>query len=139
MNLRECLLQLVGSMERYAAKKSKGASPELFGDEGQAKWVQIGGEPGADGHKHGGHPVKIGKDGKMLTGAFAGKTMDEAFGKKDHVVDANKKVEPSSDGLDHHRSVLKAGNARMDELNAVIGPLEEAKFNVEKELKDLVA
>ena len=43
------------------------------------RWITIGSEPGADGKNHGGYPVKIDGDGRMLTGKFAGKTFDEAF------------------------------------------------------------
>jgi hypothetical protein len=43
------------------------------------RWITIGSEPGVDGKNHGGYPVKIDGDGRMLTGKFAGKTFDEAF------------------------------------------------------------
>jgi hypothetical protein len=69
-------------LDRYMARRvPKSKSPELFDSEGNARWITIGAEASADGKKHGGHPVKISGDGKMLTGKFAGKTMSEAFGK----------------------------------------------------------
>jgi len=77
-----------GVVDRYMARRSqKSKSPELFDNEGNARWITIGAEPGADGKKHGGHPVKISDDGKMLTGKFAGQTLGQAFGGKDHPQD----------------------------------------------------
>jgi hypothetical protein len=69
-------------VDRYARSKANPHSPALFDDAGNARWITIGGDVGADGKKHGGHPVKITKDGTMLTGHFAGKKVDEAFGGK---------------------------------------------------------
>lgn len=69
-------------LDRYMARRAqKSKSPELFGDDGNARWITIGGQPGADGKKHGGHPVKVSGDGTMLSGKFAVKTLDEAFGR----------------------------------------------------------
>lgn len=73
--------------EQYAAKKKMmAAQPHLFdshaGQEnlGVGRWITIGAEKDEDGQHHGGHHVFVGGDGRMKTGAFAGKTMDEAFG-----------------------------------------------------------
>lgn len=78
------------SVEQYAArlKQLQSAQPHLFdshkGQEnlGVGRWITIGSEKAADGEHHGGHHVFVGEDGKMKTGAFAGQTMQEAFGGK---------------------------------------------------------
>lgn len=64
--------------------------------EDKDRWITIGGDTGADGHKHGGHPVKISKDGEIkagLGGKFNGRKIGEAFdsGHKDSVVSKQEK------------------------------------------------
>lgn len=61
-------------LDRYTAKKNE--------SEG-LRWVTIGSDTGADGKRHGGHPVLIDNEGRMHSGPFAGKTFDEAFQKPD--------------------------------------------------------
>ncbi|MBX3422223.1 MAG: hypothetical protein KF752_11770 [Pirellulaceae bacterium] len=74
----------LAAIERYAARRKVASSPGqmTFDDHDGGRWITIGSEHSADGGRHGGHPVYIGKDGEMKTGKFAGKTLDEAFGKK---------------------------------------------------------
>jgi hypothetical protein len=85
-------------VDRYSRKNRDTKTMSLFDDEGNAsKWITIGGEPGADGKRHGGHPVKVSKDGTMLTGHFAGKKLDEAFG--DKKPEGNSSEKPDSSGF----------------------------------------
>ncbi len=67
-------------VERYARSRPNAHSPALFDDEGNARWITIGAEKGEDGKSHGGHHVQIDREGKMLTGQFAGQTLKQAFG-----------------------------------------------------------
>ncbi|MCC7334439.1 MAG: hypothetical protein IT422_05065 [Pirellulaceae bacterium] len=74
------------AVEKYAARKKNPdlGQPSLFETShqphlsglGPGRWITIHGE------NHGGHHVFVGNDGKMKTGAFSGKSLDEAFAQK---------------------------------------------------------
>lgn len=67
------------------AKNRDTKTKSLFGDDDEKEgghWLTIGSEKGSGGESHGGHHVFVGDDGKMKTGAFAGQTMQQAFGSK---------------------------------------------------------
>lgn len=66
--------------EQYALRTKKAPKPSP--GQSEFRWITIGAEAGADGEHHGGHHVMIDSQGVMQTGAFRGKTMGQAFGKK---------------------------------------------------------
>ena len=70
----------VAEFADHYAKYRGEKTPNLFGDDDGPSWVTIGAQPGSDGKKTGGHPVKISDEGKMLTGHFAGMSLADAFG-----------------------------------------------------------
>lgn len=82
------------TVEKYGRKPGKGQT--------EFTWKTIGGEMGADGKRHGGHPVAIDSKGVMQSGAFRGKTMGEAFGGKSNSPEKPDSSKPKPDGIKPH-------------------------------------
>lgn len=115
--------QATGEVDRYGRVNRH--SPSLFGDDGNAKWITIGGEPGPDGKKHGGHHVQIDKEGTMLTGKFAGQKLGEAFGhqgKDKPETDYGKRLEDMQKRKDPDGI---AGNDESDRVGRSMGAMAE--------------
>lgn len=130
-----------GVVDRYMARRGqKSKSPELFDNEGNARWITIGAEPGADGKNHGGHPVKISGDGKMLTGKFAGQTLGQAFGKKQNT---SENVNPhSGTRLETDEEIIQDYKRRNEEIENSIKkvaprPLAELLTDIRKKGQEL--
>jgi hypothetical protein len=70
----------VAEFADHYAKYRGEKTPSLFANDDGPSWITIGAQPGSDGRKTGGHPVKISDEGKMLTGHFAGMSLADAFG-----------------------------------------------------------
>lgn len=80
---------------------------------GEGQWITIGGDKGADGKRVGGQAALIGKDGKLKTGAFAGSTMEEAFGKGGKA-DQKESNDQSRDGAIVNLPLDKRGSGSLD-------------------------